>query len=133
MLEDRKDVVAPVPNAETARFWSACNERRLMVKRCSACGKAHYYPRALCPHCFSVETEWEEVSGRGSIYAFSVMRRTETPFALALVTLDEGPTIMTNIIGCDADDIAIGRRVTVTFRPAVNGQLVAMFTPAQSE
>ena len=86
---------------------------KLLVKRCTACGEPHHYPRAICPFCGSDRTEWTEASGRGTIYSYSVMRRAPIPYAIAYVTLDEGPTMMTNIVDCDLDAIRIGQPVRV--------------------
>ena len=120
----------PVVNEETEPFWNAVAEQRLLVKRCKDCGEPHYYPRTLCPFCHSTNTEWEESAGRGVLYSFSVMRRAQTPFALAYVTLDEGPTMMTNIVDCDFDALACGQRMEVAFRPSEDGTLVPCFAPA---
>ena len=100
------------------------------MKFCRACGEGHHYPRALCPHCFSDQTEWRQASGKGVIYSFSVMRRAPVPYAIAYVTLEEGPTMMTNIVDCDLDAIRIGQRVTVVFKPSDGGPPVPMFKPA---
>ena len=127
--QDRK-IQAPQPNAETAAFWKATEERKLMVGKCNACGKVHYYPRAICPFCFSDRTELQQASGKGTIYAYSVMRRAPVPYAVAYVTLNEGPTMMTNIVDCDLDNIRIGQAVRLVFKPSEGGPPVPMFTPA---
>ena len=62
---------------------------------CRSCGKAHWYPRALCPFCFSADIDWRQASGAGAIYSFSVMRRASPPHAIAYVTLAEGPSVLT--------------------------------------
>ena len=90
-------------------FWDAAREGRFVVPVCSACGRAHWYPRAICPFCASDKIEWREASGRGTIYTFSVMRRVKEPYAIAHVTLAEGPTMLTNIVDCDFDGCASGR------------------------
>ncbi|MCB1540241.1 MAG: OB-fold domain-containing protein, partial [Rhodoblastus sp.] len=92
------------------------------------CGEPHFYPRALCPFCFG-ETDWQETNGEGEIYSFSVMRRAETPYAIAFVKLDAGPTMMSNLVDCDFDGLAIGQRVRVVFQPSNGGHKVPMFTP----
>ena len=121
---------APPVNPETKPFWDGAAAGKLMLKRCRACGQPHHYPRAMCPFCFSDQTEWTQASGRGVIYSFSVMRRVPAPFALAYVTLDEGVTMMTNIVDCDLDAIRIGQRVQVIFKPTDAGPPVPTFTPA---
>jgi len=129
MAEQRK-IAAPVPDAESQPFWAAASEGRLLLKRCRACGEPHYYPRAICPFCFSADTEWIQASGDGVIYTYSVMRRGPAQYAIAYVTLAEGVTMMTNIVDCDVDRIRIGMRVRVTFRPSEGGPPVPMFAPA---
>ncbi|MBV8169853.1 MAG: Zn-ribbon domain-containing OB-fold protein [Alphaproteobacteria bacterium] len=127
--QDRK-LPAPTPNLETQAFWDAAAEGKLLVKHCRACNEAHHYPRALCPHCFSDQTEWRQSAGKGVIYSFSVMRRAPVPYAIAYVTLDEGVTMMTNIVECDLDALSIGQSVTVVFKPTDGGPPVPMFKPA---
>jgi uncharacterized OB-fold protein len=130
MAAQERAIPAPAVTPETRPFWDAAAAGRLLVKHCLACGAAHHYPRPLCPFCFSDRTEWTEASGRGTIYAFSVMRRVPAPFAIAYVTLEEGVTMMTNIVDCDLDAIRIGQRVRVVFRPTEGGPPVPMFAPA---
>ena len=128
MAKDRT-IAAPSPFPETVAYWEAAANGKLLLKRCAACGAFHFYPRALCPFCFSDRTEWREAAGTGTIYSFSVMRRAEVPYAIAYVTLAEGPTMMTNIVDCDLDAIRIGQQVRVVFKSAENGQPVPMFAP----
>ena len=95
-----------------------------------ACGKAHWYPRAICPFCASDKIEWRAASGKGTIYTYSVMRRAKEPYAIAYVTLAEGPTMMTNIVDCDFDALRVGQPVSVVFKDTENGPPVPMFKPA---
>jgi uncharacterized OB-fold protein len=125
-----RTIPAPVASPETERFWEAAAAGVLLVKQCRSCGQAHHYPRSICPFCGSDRTEWQEASGRGTIYSYSVMRRTPTPYAIAYVTLAEGVTMMTNIVDCDLDAIRIGQPVTVVFKPTEGGPPVPMFRPA---
>jgi hypothetical protein len=129
-MAQERTIIAPSPFPETMPYWEAARQGKLLLKHCAACGADHFYPRALCPFCFSDRTEWREAAGTGTIYSFSVMRRAEVPYAIAYVTLAEGPTMMSNIVDCDLDTIRIGQPVRVVFKPADNGQLVPMFTPA---
>ena len=117
----------PTTNLETERYWAAAKDGVLMIKTCNACGEAHYYPREICPHCGSTDTEWREASGKGTIYSYSVMRRAEIPYVIAYVTLDEGVTMMTNIVDADFDAIAIGKAVEVTFRETEGGMALPVF------
>jgi uncharacterized OB-fold protein len=126
--EPRK-LPAPEPNPETQPFWDAAVRGVLMVKRCTACTRPHHYPRALCPHCQSPDTLWEETNGEGVLYSFSVMRRGPgAPFVLAYVALDAGPAMLTNIVDADPDALRIGQRMRVRFVPT-DGPPVPMFAP----
>jgi uncharacterized OB-fold protein len=126
---DRK-YPAPAVNPEIKPFFDAAAQGNLMLKKCAACGQSHFYPRAICPYCASDRTEWVTSSGRGTIYSYSVMRRVPVPYAIAYVTLEEGVTMMTNIVDCDLDAIRVGHRVKVVFKPTEGGPPVPMFTPA---
>ena len=128
MMTTQRKILAPVANVETQAYWDAADAGKLLVKTCRSCGEPHFYPRALCPFCFG-ETDWQETNGEGEIYSFSVMRRAEAPYAVAFVKLDAGPTMMSNIVDCNFDRIAIGQRVKVVFQPSNNGHKVPMFTP----
>ncbi|HXH83007.1 MAG TPA: Zn-ribbon domain-containing OB-fold protein [Candidatus Tectomicrobia bacterium] len=129
MTAPARTIPAPPVTPETQPFWDAAAAGRLLVKRCAACGEAHHYPRTICPFCGSDRTGWTEASGRGTIYSYSVFRRAPAPYAIAYVTLAEGPTMMTNIVGCDLDAIRIGQAVRVVFVPSEGGPPVPMFTP----
>jgi uncharacterized OB-fold protein len=126
----QRKIAAPAVNLETQPFWDATAQGKLLIKKCTACGEPHFYPRGHCPFCFSDQTEWVEASGNGTIYTYSVMRRAPIPYAIAYVTLAEGPTMMTNIVDCDLDGIKIGQVVRLVFKPSEGGAPVPMFTPA---
>ena len=130
MAAPERKIPAPEANPETKPFWDAAAEGRLLIKKCVTCGQAHFYPRAICPFCGSDKTEWVTASGRGTVYSYSVMRRVSIPYALAYVTLEEGVSMMTNIVDCDLDAIRIGQPVTVAFKPSEGGPPVPMFRPA---
>ncbi len=123
-------VRAPRVNDETKGFWAATADGKLFVRHCNSCDENHFYPRTFCPFCFSDDTEYLETSGRGTIYSYSVTRRTKEPWAIAYVTLEEGPTMMTNLIDCDFDQIAIGQPVKVAFIDTGEGTAVPFFAPA---
>ena len=127
----KRKIPAPQPSPETQAFWDAAAQGRFLVRRCTACGKAHWYPRPMCPFCWSEKTEWVEASGRGRIYSYSVMRRAPEPYVVAYVTLAEGPTMLTNLIDCDFDALAIGHEVRLKFSPAEGGPPVPTFTAAE--
>ena len=130
MAGAQRKIPAPQPSPETKAFWGGASEGKLLLKKCRTCGQLHYYPRALCPFCGGDATEWQAAAGTGSIYSYSVMRRAEVPYAIAYVTLDEGPTMMTNLVDCDFDALRIGQRVKVVFTPTDGGAPLPTFTPA---
>lgn len=129
MAYQDRPITAPAVNPEGQAYWDAATQGKLLVKHCSACDAYHHYPRALCPHCFSDKTEWRDAKGTGVIYSYSVMRRATPPYAMAYVTLDEGVSMMTNLVDCDFDALKIGQKVKVVFKPSEGGPAVPMFTP----
>jgi uncharacterized protein len=119
-------------NPDTQPFWKAAAEGKFIVRKCNTCKKIHWYPRSICPFCFGDKTEWVPASGAGTIYSFSVMRRAPEPYAIAYVTLEEGVTMLTNIVDCDFDALKIGQAVKLVFKPSEGGFPVPMFTPETS-
>ena len=130
MLSQDRSLPAPLVSPETEVFWAATRQGKLLIKHCNDCGENHFYPRSLCPYCFSDRTEWLQSAGRGAIYSCSVLRRTQVPYCVAYVTLDEGPTMLTNIVDCELDAVQIGQRVTLVFKPTEDGGALPMFAPA---
>ena len=128
-MAERK-LPAPAISQETQAYWDAAAKGKLLVRKCTSCGQLHHYPRTICPFCFSDKTEWRDATGGGTLYAFSVMRRAPEPYAVAYVTLDEGPTMLTNLVDCDLDRLAIGQRVRLVFTPTEGGAPVPTFRPA---
>jgi hypothetical protein len=111
----------PTPDPDSAPWWDALREHRLLFQRCRRCGHAQLYFRAVCRECWSRDLETPESSGRGVVYSYSVLYsvgdpvlKEELPYALAIVELDEGARLLTRIVG-DPDAVAVGRRVRVVF------------------
>jgi uncharacterized OB-fold protein len=130
MANPQRKIPAPSSSPDTEAFWKAAADGKFMLRRCTACGKAHWYPRAICPFCMSDKTEWVEASGRGKIYTYSVMRRAPEPYAIGYVTLEEGPSMLTNFVDCDFDKLKIGQPVKLKFISTEGGPPVPMFAPA---
>lgn len=114
---------------EIRPFWEAARRGKLLLAHCTACDRPHWFPRVVCPMCGSRDIDWREASGRGIVYSVSVARRATPPYALAYVTLDEGPTMLTNIVDCDVDGVAIGQKVRVVFKLRADALPAPMFTP----
>lgn len=120
----------PTPDADSQVYWDNLRKDVLSVQRCVACGRAQLYFRAMCRHCWSRELSVETASGRGTVYSFTVVHQTghpalnaETPYVLALITLDEGPRVLARIEG-DPAAAAIGDRVHATFHDAGDFRLL---------
>lgn len=128
--------MAPPINPDSKPFWDATAEDRLLLPRCDRCSTVIWYPREFCPACGSLDVSWFEASGRASVYSFSIVRKGENmytaaaPYVLAYVELEEGPRIMTNIVDCDVEDVAIGQAVSVVFHDTGQGQKLPRFAPA---
>ena len=128
--QERK-LADPMLNVGDERYFEAAKEGKLLLKKCASCGQVHHFPRGICPFCFSSKVDWVEAKGTGTIYSYSVSRRAgPVPYCIAYVTLDEGVTMMTNIVDCDLDTVRIGQKVKLTFKASPNGTAIAMFTPA---
>ena len=122
-------IPSPPVNPENKAFFDAARDGKLMLGRCKSCKEFHYYPRAVCPFC-SGPAELVAAKGRGKVYSYSVMRRVAEPYAIAYVALDEGVSVLTNLVDCDPDRIRIDAPVRVVFKPAEGGEMIPMFTPA---
>jgi uncharacterized OB-fold protein len=127
----------PLPDGETQPFWDAARERRLMIKRCNACGRAYFYPRDFCPKCWSSDVAWEEASGRATLYTWSIVYRNDlppfgdrVPYVAAVVDLEEGPRMMTNVEGAPFDDLSMGMPLVVDYRVESDEITLPIFRPA---
>lgn len=132
MSQEQRKIPAPEIDPETEAFWQAAREGKLLVRSCNSCKTSHYYPRTICPHCGSDNTEFKQVPGRGTLYSFSTMRRVPVPYTIAYVTLeDEDISILTNIVDCDPDNLEIGQQVKLVFTDTEgDGPPVPTFTAA---
>lgn len=130
MNAQQKTYPQPPVNVENEPYWTATAEGKLLIGKCSSCNAVHHYPRRVCPSCMSSDIEWVASSGKGKIYSFSVMRRAPVPYAIAYVTLDEGVTLMTNLVECDFEALAVGQPVKVTFAQTEGGYNLPLFKPA---
>ena len=127
----------PPVTEEAEAFWSATERRELVLPWCTSCGEAFWYPRPVCPRCLRPGVEWRPASGRGEVYAVSVMYRPgfpgmadRVPYAVALVDLDEGVRMLTNVVDVDAEEVRVGMAVTVAWEPMSDGRNLPVFAPA---
>jgi hypothetical protein len=132
-------VPIPVPTPESRPFWEATGRHELRLQRCRDCGRHVFYPRAVCPHCFGAALEWRRMSGRGTLHTFTVVHRGAksfplgSPYVIAIVQLDEGPRLMTNLVGVPPDPAAIriGMPVEVVFQDVAPGVALPHFRPLE--
>jgi uncharacterized OB-fold protein len=117
-------------------FWDATRERRLVLQYCRADGKPVHYPREACPRCLGTDLEWRPSSGRGSVYAFTVNHvpgsaapQLPLPYVVALIDLDDGVRLMSNVVGCAPSEVRVGMPVDVTWEPLSDGRALPLFTP----
>jgi uncharacterized OB-fold protein len=117
----------PAVNEESAPYWRAAREGRLILRSCRNCGHIMFYPRIVCARCASADLDWREASGRGTIHAATVCYRApdqsfrpDVPYVVALIDLEEGPRMMSNITDCAPEDVRIGAAVEVWFDAATD-------------
>ncbi|HZT65310.1 MAG TPA: Zn-ribbon domain-containing OB-fold protein [Acidimicrobiales bacterium] len=125
----------PRPTVENHPYWEGTAQGRLVLPRCTACGTVIWYPRAFCSSCRGTDVEWFEASGRGTIYSFTISHRGQgpwrdvAPYVVAYVELEEGPRVLTNVVGCDPDEVKVAQPVEAVFEPAGEYALLR-FAPA---
>ena len=127
----------PTPrcDADNRPMVEGWQEGRLVLPKCRACGRVFFYPRPLCPHCWSDELEWHSASGRGKVVAFSLVRRPnhpafdELPIVLAELVLDEGPSILARIVQVAPESVSIGMQVDLVPLPLARRFPLPTFRP----
>lgn len=128
----------PIPDEASRPFFEGAREHKLMIQRCSACGTAHWPVKSRCPVCFSTDLNWVQASGKGTLYTFSLMHQvyhpgfaSEVPYNVAEVDLEEGPRVISNIVGCSNADLRIGMSLDVTFEDITDAVSLPRFRPAE--
>jgi len=124
----------PNPDVETQPFWDGCRSGVFLLRHCNACGHDHYYPRPFCPACWSDDVSWKEASGRARLYTYSIVHVNDlppfnerVPYVAAIVDLDEGPRVMTNVEGVPFAELAIGMPLRVAFRQISDDITIPVF------
>jgi len=128
------------PSSRAGRpFWEASREQRLVLQWCRACDEPIHYPRDACPRCLGDDLEFRPSAGTGEVYAASTMPKPgnplmagREPYVVALVALDDGVRLMTNLVDVDPDDVRIGQRVEVTWEPLSDGRHLPQFRPSDA-
>lgn len=137
LVPQNEGIPLPRPNPLTTPFWEGCAEGRLLFQRCANCAAAVFNPAPICPRCHSRRLEWEESSGVGTIYSWTVAYRPLSPkftdvYAPVIIDLAEGYQMVSNVIGCDIDDLAVRLPVRVDFH-AVGDFTLPYFRPGAPE
>lgn len=135
MADYRKPL--PVPSAVSAPFWDGLRKGQLRVQRCSGCGRHIFYPRSLCPHCLSQAPEWVTVSGRGKLYSYTVVRRAfhpafqeDVPYVYAIVELEEGPKVTSNVVNCPLEALRVDMPLRAVYDSVTPEVTLLKFEPA---
>ena len=108
---------------EAKPFWANLREHKLTAQHCKACGKFFTFPpQGSCPHCLSSDYDWIAVSGKGKVYSFVTYHRAwhpayqdKTPYNVSLIDLDEGPRLISNVVGCKHNEVKIGMPVEIVY------------------
>jgi uncharacterized OB-fold protein len=137
-VSDEYGFPLPVPGVVSQPFWDGLKEHRLLVQRCVAGGHLFLYPREFCPVCHTAELEWQPVSGRGRVHSFTVVHRAanpvfqqeKAPYVFALIQLDEGPILTSNVEGVEPDAVTIDMPVEVQFDDVTDEVTLPKFRPA---
>jgi len=126
----------PVATAETAEYWAGCRRHELLIQRCADCATYQFYPRLMCTACTGRSLEWVRASGHGRVRSFTIVRRAvaeayaaEVPYVVALIELDEGPTMMSNVVGCSAEQVRMDMPVEVVFEDWTGDVTLPKFRP----
>lgn len=114
----------PVITDENRPFWEGCRQGKLLLQYCDSCQKHQFYPRLYCMHCGNEQPRWVEVSGRGVIYSYTIIAQNKSPefvqdvpYNLAIIQLEEGPRMLSNIVDINQADLRVDLPVTVVFDP----------------
>lgn len=128
--------LAPTPSPESAEYWAGLRRHELLLQKCGDCGAHQFYPRALCSACGGGRLEWSRASGRATLRSWSLVRRAvseayaaDLPYALALVQLDEGPTMMSTLVDVALDAVRIGAALEVVYDDRPEGYTLPRFRP----
>jgi uncharacterized protein len=137
--DNKLERILPPVNALTGPYWQAAREHRFVLPRCSDCARFHFYPRTVCPYCRSAHLAWEEASGAGEVYSYTVVHRAPSPtfaqaapYVIAVIALREGPHMMTRLASVEPGAVRIGLRVKVDFDDVSETVSLPIFRPEPS-
>lgn len=126
----------PVVTEENRPFWDGCQQGKLVLQYCEQCQHYQFYPRMYCMQCDAKTLSWREVSGRGTIYSYTIIHQNkapqfvnDTPYNVAIVQLEEGPRMLSNIVEIDAGNLRVDLPVTVVFDAVSDSISLPRFKP----
>lgn len=129
---------APIVNDWARPFWEAARQEKLVIQRCKDCDEYIFYPRIACPYCFSDNIDWVEASGKGTVYSYTVVENNapsafinDIPYVVAVVRLEEGVQMLSNIVGCEPCDVRCDMAVNVTFEKLDDEFTLPKFKPVK--
>ena len=138
-MADSYSKPVPRPQPESDLYWEKAKQRELWLRKCNSCGQAYFYPRDISPCCFSRDTGWIKASGKATLYTFGIVHRAplpgfarDVPFVTAIVELEEGPRMPTNIVGIEEptpEKLHIGMPLEVTFEDITDEIALPKFRP----
>lgn len=128
MIED----LAPVPDEVTHEWWEATRESRLLLQECNGCKHVQHYPRVMCVSCGGFDLAWITCNGRGVVDSFTVVHRAphpdlETPYVIARIRLDDGPTLVSRIVDSDETELSCETRVSLDWQEISGGYRLPVF------
>jgi len=136
-LEMAHEKPLPQPNADNVFFWDGCREHKLLVQKCLSCGLVRWPPSLICPGCNSRETEVIEATGKGKVYTYAIYHQayhpgfeSDIPYVTAVIELDEGPHFLSNLVGCEHNEIRCEMQVEVVWEGVSAEFSLPKFKPA---
>ena len=131
------DKPLPMPTEDSAAYWEGTHRGELRAQRCADCGYLRWPPAPVCPQCLSLGHDWVKLSGRGKVYSWIIVHKSQhpafwgDPFNVAIVELDEGPRLHTNLVDVEPGGISIGMPVEVVFEKQNDEITLPRFRPAR--
>ena len=136
-IEYNKPLPRPLSPELTKPFWEAAKRHELMIPRCQKCDKFFFYPREECPRCFSQDLGWATVSGKGRLHTYTIVHqvanaafRDDAPHVYAVIQLDEGPRMISNMVECSHEDLQVDMPVTAVYDDVTPECTLVKFKPA---
>ncbi|MQF83072.1 hypothetical protein FIM02_02790 [SAR202 cluster bacterium AD-802-E10_MRT_200m] len=136
MTQNSRPIPSPTP--ETQKFWESCRQQAMELPQCQSCGEFHFYPRSICPYCWSVDLKWVKSTGFARLYSYVISHRapagfeSNVPYVIAVVELDEGIRMMTNLVEIAPNpcSLSIGMPLRISYQEISESITLPNFSPA---